>query len=794
MAAGQHNLSKSIVIANEFTIHGSRGNSPGRYVIEYMARDGASENLTPSPARPDQLSKLDAQMREIYRDRTMAGVDISDYVTRYMARDGATDVAIDSGSTSPGKLRDDMEKMQGYSGLAFGPRSLSLTHNEVLETSRMLDREYKKGKPVLKTVISFETEYLQDMGVLPKDLKVNKPGDIYGKSDQAKLRLAIQKGLKNISPQFSDLDYIGLIQVDTKHLHCHLAMVDKGPGKRFTKDGEQKGTLDAGMRKAIRRGIDDTLGECQVYKRLSRQMEEERQNTIGFIKRFTYKLIEERGLPQYLLACLPKDDKSLWKASINTDGGPDDVMTVRKGRGVKKIHGNMKKANGIVRAYVTDLLDRPDSGFSEALQQKHEYLEAQRARGDFEEYYAYRYRGVGRNRKSVRVRLTPEEAVRDQEVKFRDEVLERGMNAVYDVLKTVDDSTINFNTPFMDAMCMPYEEMANYIKDDKMIEFGFRLRSYAGRLRYHTEAFQKVGELVHQYEDGAQETYNPESKALYDFLKIEQDYNEALMNKYQRFLHFFHMPDEYKEDVDDTLQLKYRSNRRHAMSEDKHIIDKHGSAEKTEANGTKKYDLTGAGFLITNPGAFQQMMLMEDQEYQRSLRNLREKLATMGLEFDPETEKVESGTRYRFDDVKAYDLHHMAYDFTYDFRISPENVRNFREMAQRRSEAWDKAYAYLRDTGQEDSLAGIVDPGDIQAMMDVANDYRDDNTYHTLYDEAIRARTNTATIRLDNPVYEELSKRSMMESLREIVRDASERDRVVVDENPYVDPRQQQPQ
>lgn len=764
------NISKGIVIVNEFTIHGSRGNSPGRYVVEYMARDGASENLTPTTARPERIRAMERELRESYRrEPGLSGMPLSDYVTRYMARDTATEIAGLRGDTSAAPLREDFEKLQGYAGVAFGPRSVSLSHEEVLEYARTIQKEYEKGKPVLKTVISFDTDYLKQAGVLPEDLQVRRRGDLYGKSDQAKLRLAIQHGLQNISHEFSDLDYIGMIQVDTMHLHCHLAMVDKGVGKRFTKDGEQRGTLDDGMMLAMRRGIDNSLELSSHIKPLSIQMEGERRNTISFIKRFTHRLMEERGLPQYLLACLPKDDKSLWKASVNTDGGPDNEMEIRKGKSVKKVKGNMRKANEIVRNYVIDLLNRPDSGFSEAMAAKHDYLMAQMRRGDFDEYYTYRYKGFGKDRKSVRTKLTPEEAVRDQEAKFREDVTVRGMNAVYDVLKGIDDDTIRLHTPLLDAMGMPYEEMAAYIKDDKLIEFGFRLRSYSNRLDYHKDKHAKVSAAVHLYEDGEQAKYNPASKDLYDFLKIEQEYNHALMDKYRTFLHFYHVKDEYKDGLDEVMSLRHRSYSRHAMEKDK-ALARGKDPEKVEEKGREIYGLDGASFLVTNHELFRQRMEQEDLEYARALRNFRDGLAGIGMLFDEDTGDVTQGLVHDFDKVKAYDLHHMSYDYTYDFKIASVNVDNFVEMANRRYDAWQKAAAYLTATGQDTALDGIVNPDDIQAAKDLADEYRRTGpTYKTKYDDAAQLRRNTATIRLDHEVYSELSDRSMLQNLRGIM-------------------------
>lgn len=772
------NISRGIVIVNEFTIHGSRGSTPGRYVIEYMARDGASENLTPTVARDEKIQAMERKMHDVYRQDISRGRtdDMPDYITRYMARETATDVAVLDGVTDTGVVRAAFDNLQGYSGLAFGPDSLSLSHQEVLDKARMVQEQHDMGKPVLKTVISFETDYLKEMGALPEDFEPLHRGDFYGKSDQAKLRLAVQHGLANIAHEFSDLDYIGLFQVDTMHLHCHLAMVDKGPGKRFTKDGEQRGMLDDGMKMAVKRGIDNSLDQSKTMRPLSIQMEGERRNTIGYIKRFTHRVMEERGLPQYLLACLPKDDKSLWKASINTDGGPGNEMEIRRGRSVKKVKGNMKKANEIVRSYVIDLLNRPDSGFTESMAAKHAYLMARRDRGDFDEYYTYKRRGQGKNRKSVRVKLTPDEAVRDQEAKYRDEITEKGMNAVYDVLKGVDDSTMTFHTPLLDAMGLPYEEMANRIKDDKLIEFGFRLRSYSSRLDHHQRQYELVSGVIHQYEDGKTESYNPESKVLYDFLKIEQDYNHALMDKYRTFLHFYHVNDEYQDDFEDLMALRHRSYNRHAMHEDKKLL-RGGDGEKIEQRGVDQYGLHGASLLLTNPAAFRQLMADEDEEYKHGLRDFNEKLACIGMLFDEGSAEITRGLKHEFDDVKAFDLHHMSYDFTYDFKIAIDNVNNFIAMADKRYEAAMKAYEYLAATGQEGSLDGIVNFDDIRVMKDLADEYRSsDGMYKTRYDDTAQLRRNTATIRLDHDVYSELNDRHVMSILRNAIDESKKKD------------------
>ena len=65
-------LKQSIVIVNEFTVKtskgGTRGGTPGDYIMRYMARKGAVEDLTPVKLQ-----------------------DQDDFIVRYMARKEATE-------------------------------------------------------------------------------------------------------------------------------------------------------------------------------------------------------------------------------------------------------------------------------------------------------------------------------------------------------------------------------------------------------------------------------------------------------------------------------------------------------------------------------------------------------------------------------------------------------------------------------------------------------------------------------------------------------------------------------
>lgn len=752
------NLKQAIVIVNEFTQDGSRGGTPGAYVERYMARDGSAETVSPVYVISEQVARLKRRLEkdyvDTYSDDELIGYTIYDYLTRYVARGSATEKLILNGESDERVLYDSFDKIQGYSGIAFGPRSIALAHDEFKEICDVIQEEHDKGKPVLKTVISFDTDYLKEMGVMPPDIEVKKRGDLYGKTDQAKLRLAIQNGLKTISNQYSDLDYVGVIQVDTKHVHCHLAMVDKGKGKRFTKDGKQKGMINDNMKQSMRRGIDNYLTEYQIIKPLTTQMESERSNTISYVKRFVNKVIEERGIPQYLIACLPKDNKNLWYASNKADGGEDDIMTIEG----EKVHGNMKKANAIMRDYVVNILNRPDSTFPDLMRTEHIKLEAKKRKGDFDNVTVPRkrtYIDSDGNKQTVvdRIPITPDEVVRQKEAEYKDSVIEKCMNAVYDVLKGIDDESMVLRTPFIDAMSLPYEEMLSYVKDDELIEFGFRLRSYSSRLNYHTKNYEKINEALHDYEDGDTESYDPASKAVYDFLKIEQEYNHALMDKYRSFLHFYHVRDEYKDEYEDLMIKRHTVNNRMAMKNDRNL--RAMKEENAEEYGIRTYGLKGGSYLITNLVVFDEMLNDEIVEYGRGLRNFHEKMATFGLLYDEQKNDIAEGLTYDFDDVKAYDIHHMLYDFTYDFRISMPNIDNFVNMSNKRYEAYQKALDYLDATGQPGAFEGIINPVDILSAKTLADTYvgTGDTMYRNKYDDLDVLEMDSSTIRLRHPIY-----------------------------------------
>lgn len=266
-------LKKSIVIVSEFTVKtaggGSRGATPGRYVTRYMARDGATEPI----------------------DR---------FVQSYMSRPSATEAinSVTDGTLSP------------FDGVAFGDDAIALDAKKLKEKSNIIQNAFDNGKTVLKTVLSFETEYLKEKGVLPPDFEMTGRGAARGNLDQQKLRMAIMEGIRRMS--FDNPCYVGVLQVDTAHVHCHLAIADLGTGT-LRPDGQQKGMISEKDKRKLRQGIENALDELQASKQACANYEAAEKLAV---KATMMHAFAEEGFTQAFIAALP-EDKSVWRANTN---------------------------------------------------------------------------------------------------------------------------------------------------------------------------------------------------------------------------------------------------------------------------------------------------------------------------------------------------------------------------------------------------------------------------------------------------------------------------------------------
>lgn len=672
MATG---LKKSIVIVNEYTVKsksgkGSRGNTPGAYVQRYMSRPGAVEDLTPVKLK-----------------------DTDSYILRYMARKEASETM-----DSIQGVKQGMEEAQGLGGVAFGYGDLSLSDEKLRAVSQDIQAQFDKGKTVLKTVLSFDQDYLKQHGLVDPDFEVKKRGDYRGNLDQMKLRMAITNGVNRMAKQgYDDLQFVGVLQVDTEHVHCHLAMVDRGRGQLMS-DGTQKGKISEKCKRELRRSIDGFLTDNQPIRQMTSNITHDQRNARCFIKKYAHMTMAEHGAPQFLLVCLP-ENKNWWRAGTN-----------RK---------EMQKANAIVREYVMEVLNQPDSGYKEAMAEIGRYADYRRKHEDLSD---------ADHRKLIQ--------------NGQERLISDCMNGVYSVLKSIPDEQRTVKTPVLDVMGMPYEAMASELKADPMVEFGFRLRSYSSRLDHHKKERHKYHEAAKLYEQT--ENKSQASQALYDFYREEEEYNAKVMCKYQHFLSFLPPNAEYEDDFEELMQYRSKMRRLKHLKEDPSCMKM--SPEKAEDYGRRVYDMHGGRYAATAPHILDRRLDLMEARYDQMRDDFTYKLADYGLTLDDHG--VSREKPYDFDSVKALDLHHLGYDFPYAFDVSKKNVDAFVEAAGKRFEAYQGAKQYLMGTGQEYALSAL--PGtDIQVMKDLADRMSSQPTMMPAQGDPTGRRGRGKTVRLD---------------------------------------------
>lgn len=672
-------IKQDIVLVNEFSTpytqggkqRGSRGGSPGAYVTRYMARQGATESLAP-----------------IRRQRT------DDFIKRYMAREEATE-ALDV-ETVP-QLKRRMHKAQGRGGVAFGYGQVSLSDEALKAASDDVQRLFEKGHTVMKTVLSFDEDYLRRHKLIPENFVLTRKGDYRGKLDQMKLRLAIMNGLDRMGRMYyDDLRYVAVIQVDTEHVHCHLAMVDAGRGT-LANDGTQKGKIHDRAKTVLRRGIDSWLDEKKHVKHLSSAVGYERRNVTTFVKRWAHQQMLRESLPQFLLACLP-EDRRMWRYSSNAKA--------------------MHKPNQIVREVVEEALAMPGSPYPEAMARVQKYAN-------------YRRKNEGLTKREWQLLVD----------RGRERIIERGVNGVYALLRGLPADALRIRTPMLDVMSLDYEDMAAKVANrakartpskstEDLVGFGFRLRSYSSRLEHHIERREHFHTLAKTWEAadvaGAASTG---SKAMHDFYLEEEAYNARAVAKYRHLLSFLPASTQWRPWVDEVTAYGEKLLSLESLRRDQ-SLRKMKDPARAEQMGLEIYGQNGGALMAVGDkeslAELDRRIAAMRQTHSHKLDELKMKLAASGLKLEPGEKPGQltavPGAEFLFEQVKALDLHHMRFDFAHDVEVGPRGRASFVQWASRRAQALHEAVDYLQSTGQAGAVAALP-VADIEQMGRLANTY-----------------------------------------------------------------------
>jgi len=697
-------LKQDIVIVNEFSTpfvesgkqKGSRGGTPGQYVLRYMARKGATEPLTPIRKQRQDL-----------------------FIERYMARFEATE-SLEIGTVS--ELKKEMYQAQGKGGLAFGYGQVSLSDDSLKAASKNVQELFESGHTVMKTVLSFDEEYLRKHKIIPEDFIAKEKGDYRGNLDQMKLRLAIMNGVDRMGRTFyDDLRYVGVIQVDTLHVHCHLAMVDAGPGRRDTTDGTQRGKINDQAKNALRRGVDSWLDEKQSVKYLSSAVGYERRNVTTFVKKWAHEQMLKESLPQFLLACLPKD-RRLWRYSTNA-----------------KV---MQKPKRIAEEIVESVLALPDSPYEDALTKVKNYAN-------------YRKKNEALSKQDW-------QKIVDRGQK---EIIERGVNAIFGLLRGLPDDVLRIKTPMLEIMGLDYEEItkkaiANQKKKKKnsdapendLVSFGFRLRSYSSRLQYHANQRKYYHNQAKNWEIAySSNRASVSSHAMYRHFRIEEEYHARVQAKYRHLLNFLPASTVWEPWVAEVSDYGEKLLSLQSLRKDDSLRKTKDPAE-AEQIGLDIYGQRGGALMSLGDkeslAELDQRITKMKETHTKKIADVKIKLADAGLIltekviavhdksplgvavaneekkslYSDRTFEVLVGDEFDFERTKALDLHHMSFDFSQDVPVGYHGREGFVRWAVYRKYALDEAVDYLQSSNQE-SLVDSLPQTDVNRMVTLAERY-----------------------------------------------------------------------
>lgn len=646
-------LKQSIVVKNQFTVKsgdngGRRGKTPGRYVLRYMARKDATE-----PIAPIKQSRAD------------------DFIKKYMVRKDATEPLRD-----PKLVKQTAENVVRFGGVAFGYGQIALSDEDLITASDDIQKCFDEGKTVMKTVLSFDEDYLRENGIIDPNFVFQRAGDYKGHIDQMKLREAIMSGLDRFGRSYDDLQYVGVIQVDTGHVHCHLAMVDKGVGK-LAPNGEQKGKMTQRSMNQLRRGIDLALDDQKTIQFMASQYQTEKRNVKSFVKKMSYLAIDEHGLGQLMLAALPEDSR-LWRVNSNNK--------------------RMKRANNLAREFVNKIFEKEGSGYREAQASVLSYV----------------------NKRSDREGLSE----KDKEILIKNgykKIEDNAINTVYETLRKYRGEDLTVHTRMMDIAVSDLDDLASQ-KDDPLAQFGYRLRSYSSRRKHHMEEKHKYRERVRELEDVPNR--NEIADKFLEFYRFEAMYHAQLQSKYQSFLSFLPKRDVYEDRIQDLLNYEKRMVNLERMMNDKSM--RKMNPDNAEVFGFSTYGQRGGYYVAEkNTGVLRTRLGVMQDKFEKNMDDLNDDLFDAGFKLVQEDDgfHLKPKLPYDFEDVKALDLHHLDYDFFYDADVSVGNVSKFVTTANQRYELFKPIEDYLIRTDQAFQLEDFA-VYDINKMKQYADDMK----------------------------------------------------------------------
>ena len=776
-------LPQSIVIVNEYTVRtgankGSRGATPGKYVLRYMARDRATQTLaqvrrdnidtfvTRYMARADAVQQLSTtdEVEHEYKRRSRRKKGAEERITQSEEQRSAiaSRADLDLLAQQLQRTRERLDVMDGtywseddtesvankedvkyrfrqaqlLGGVAFTRDNVSMSNEELQEHARSVQEAFESGKTVMKTVLSFDHEYLREHNIVDPAMPAPGRGEYRGQIDEMKLRYAVMAGIDRMArTNYDDLDYIGVIQVDTEHVHAHLVMVDRGQGT-VMKDGTQRGKIGKDARSHLRRGMDAYLDEHSYVARYVSDVAYERQNVVSFIKNWAVNTVLKESSAQWIVSHLP-DDETQWRAGSNRE--------------------SMRKANALVRSMVEERLDDPESPMHDTMRAIIRYAD----------------------KRTQRERLEAQE--REQLIsRGRKQVIDQAVNGVYGVLAALPrKDRQQISTPMMRVMTMDADELYDAVEKGRNIiagkivagqdqtqlgkrttltEFGMRLRTYASRRDHHLQQREVYETAMRDWEKAYQDgRASAASRVMYEHAEQEAAYHARAGQKYTQVFGGVNNDAQWTREWERVATLGDKCVRLGAMRKDTSLMRMKDEAA-AEEQGKEIYGVAGAGALIRTGRAGKQARAQFDarldglrDEYAQAVDALNRKwsqygahIAVAGSEARTDESEAESDitTRMRLrqsglpadagdiarlhgavdDDadvhtpgavldcvvapefsaaeVRGIDMHDMRNEITEDVTVGRKVRQRYAVRTAARRRALDRARAFMEASGQ----------------------------------------------------------------------------------------------
>lgn len=183
------------------------------------------------------------------------GKDAGKFVSDYVSRDSATD-------TSMAYIPDITRPPVAGDGVAFTLDSTAISRNDTLRLADRIQELHEQGnRAIQQMVISFDPEYLVELGIVDEDTEIIKKGDYQYNYDDIRLRHAVRKGLQALvdNEGYHDGRAVAAIQHDTLHLHVHAVVYENHPKLARKRGYEEKGVIKESSFNQLAYDIDRNL-------------------------------------------------------------------------------------------------------------------------------------------------------------------------------------------------------------------------------------------------------------------------------------------------------------------------------------------------------------------------------------------------------------------------------------------------------------------------------------------------------------------------------------------------------